>query len=196
MSALFTSQHVPRAPKLKIEGGDFKSGAEVGKFFQRGQSPARNGREFDFRRKQQISVGTAIGASHSSAKLVKLRKPEPIRAVDQNRVAERDVETVFDDRGGDQNVGFVMHEFHHHFFEFAFRHLSVANDDSRFWHQRLKFCGDLPDRVDPVVYEINLAVAFEFLLHRRLNQLFVPTGDDRLDRHAVFGRSLDYTHVA
>ena len=87
----------------------------------------------------------------------------------ENCVAERDVEAVLDDGGRDQNVGFVMHEFQHHFFEFAFGHLSVADDDARRGNQRLKLGGDFPDGVDAVVDEIDLAAAFEFLLDGRLD---------------------------
>ena len=90
----------------------------------------------------------------------------------------------------------MMHEFEHHFFQLTFPHLPVADDHPRARRQPLQFRGDFPDRIDAVVHEINLASAVEFLLDRRLNQFFVPTGDYRLDRHAIFGRSLDHAHVA
>jgi len=57
-----------------------------------------------------------------------------------------------------------MHNFQHHFFEFTFRHLSVADDDSRGRDKRLKFGRDFEDGVDAVVNEIDLAAALEFLL--------------------------------
>ena len=90
----------------------------------------------------------------------------------------------------------MVHEFQHHFFQFAFRHLSVADDDAGGRDQRLDLGGDFPDGVDAVVHEINLAAALEFLLDGGLNEFFVPTGDDRLNRHAIFGRSFDHAHVA
>ena len=89
-----------------------------------------------------------------------------------------------------------MHELQHHFFEFAFRHLAVADDDFRFGNQRLKFGGDFPNGIDAVVDEIDLAAAFQFLLNRGLNQFFIPTCDYGLNRHAIFGRSFDHAHVA
>ena len=63
-------------------------------------------------------------------------------------------------------------------------------------HERLQLGGNLPDRVDAVVHEINLAAAVEFLLDRGLDQLFIPVGDHGLNRHAVFGRGFDHAHVA
>src|SRR4029077_9309691 len=196
VAALLAAEHVAGAAEFEIEGGDFESRTEVGKFFESGEAAARDGGELDFRRKHEIGVGAAAGAADASAKLVKLGEAEAVGAVDEDCVAERNVETVFDDCGGNENVGFVMHEFQHHFFEFAFRHLSVADDDSRRWNEGLKFGRDFKDGIDAVVYEINLAAALEFLLDRRLDEFFVPTGDYGLDRHAIFGRSFDHAHVA
>jgi hypothetical protein len=48
VAALLAAEHVAGAAEFEIEGGDFESGAEVGKFFERGETAARDGREFDF----------------------------------------------------------------------------------------------------------------------------------------------------
>ena len=61
-------------------------------------------------RDQQVGIGAAVRAAHAAAQLVELGEPEAVGAVDQNRVAQRDVEAVLDDGRGHQNVGFVMHE--------------------------------------------------------------------------------------
>ena len=79
----------------------------------------------------KISVSAAIGAADAAAKLVKLGEAHAVGAIDDDGVAEGNVESVFDDGGGDQDVGLVMHEFEHHFFEFAFAHLPVADGDAR-----------------------------------------------------------------
>ena len=60
----------------------------------------------------------------------------------------------------------------------------------------LQLGGDFPDALDAVVDEVDLAAAFEFLLDGGLDELVVPAGDDGLNRHAIFGRSLDHAHVA
>ena len=145
---------------------------------------------------QQISVSAAIGTAHASAKLVELREAHAVGAVDDDGVAEGDVESVLDDGGGNQDIGFVMHEFEHHFFQFAFAHLPVAYGDAGARHERLQLGGNLPDRVYAVVHEINLAAAIKFLLDGGLDQLFIPVGDYGLDRHAIFGRRFDDAHVA
>ena len=164
--------------------------------FRRRQPPARDRRQFDFGRNQQIGVGAAIRAAHASAQLVQLGQAQPVGAIDEDRVAERDVEAVLDDRGGHQNVGFVMHELQHHFFQFAFRHLSVPDDDARLRHEFLQLGGDFPDALHAVVDEVDLAAALEFLLDGRLDQLLVPACDHGLNRHAILGWRFDHAHVA
>ena len=196
VSALLAAEEISGAAKFEIEGGDFESGAEVGEFFQRREATAGDGREFDFLRDQQVCVGAAVRAADASAELVELGEAEAVGAVDQDRVAERDVEAVLDDGGGDEDVGFVMHEAEHHFFEFGLAHLAVADHDVCLRNQFLQLGGDLPDALDAVVDEVDLAAAFEFLLDRGLDEFVVPAGDDGLNRHAVFGRSLDDAHVA
>jgi len=57
-----------------------------------------------------------------------------------------------------------MHEFEHHFFQFAFAHLPVADGDAGLRDERLQLGGDFPDGVDAVVDEVDLASAIEFLL--------------------------------
>ena len=89
----------------------------------------------------------------------------------------------------------MMHKFQHHFLQFAFRHLAVADDDSSARYQALKLGGDFPDGVHAVVDEVHLAAPVEFLLESGLNQLVIPACDDGLDCDAIFGWGFDYAHV-
>jgi len=93
------------------------------------------------------------------------------RPIDQDCIAQRNVEAVFDNRRRDQNVGFVMHEFQHHFFQLPFTHLPMPHSNARLWSHGLNLGRNLPNRIDAVVDEINLAAAVQFLLNRRLDEL-------------------------
>ena len=86
-------------------------------------------------RNQQVGVGAAVGAPHASAQLVELGQPVAVGAVDDDGVAQRDVEPVLDDGGRHQHVGLVPHEGQHHLFQLAFAHLPVAHEDARPRHQ-------------------------------------------------------------
>ena len=72
----------------------------------------------------------------------------------------------------------------------------MADGDAGARHESLQLGRDLPDRVDAIVHEIDLAAALQFLLHGGLDQLLVPARDHGLNRHAVFGRRFDHAHVA
>src|SRR5208282_6807912 len=124
--ALFSAQQITCAAQFQVKRRDFETRAEIGKFFQRCQASAGDRSNLDVRRDQQVRIGSAVRASHASAQLVELGEPKAVGAIDDNRIAKRNVETVLDDGGGHQNVGLVMHELQHHFFEFSFRHLPVS----------------------------------------------------------------------
>ena len=119
-----------------------------------------------------------------------------VGAVDEDGIGERNVEAVFDDRGRDKHVILVVHKGEHHALKFGFAHLPVADNDARRGNQLLNARSDFVDGFDAVVHEVNLAAAFEFEFHSGAHDLFVELGDDGLNRHAVFGRRLDNTHVA
>ena len=120
----------------------------------------------------------------------------PVRAIDDDGVAEWNVETVLDDGCGHQDVGLVPHEGQHDALQFGFGHLAMADQDARFGHHLADLVGDVVDALDAIVHEVDLAAAFQFFLDGRAQQLFIPSGNDRLDRHAIFGRRLDHAHVA
>src|SRR6202042_348482 len=93
-------------------------------------------------RDEQVGVGALIGTTDAAAKLVQLRKAHAVGAINDDGVGARDVEAVFDDGGGNQNVGFVADKFQHHFFEFGFAHLPVAHDHARFRDQAVDHGGE------------------------------------------------------
>ena len=74
-------------------------------------------------------------------------------------VGARDVEAVFDDGGGDEDVGFVANEFEHDGFELFFAHLAVGDDDAGFRDESLDERGEGVNRFDAIVDEVDLAVA-------------------------------------
>src|SRR5690349_8675893 len=119
----------------------------------------------------------------------------PVSAIDENCVAQRDVEAVFDDCRRNQHISFVAHEAEHHFFQLAFRHLSMADDHARSRNQFLNFGSYLVDAFYAVMDKVSLSAAFQLMLNRRPDELFVERSDNGLDSHAIFWRRLDYAHV-
>src|SRR2546422_3169383 len=167
VAALLSAQEIAGTAQLEIERGDLEARSQIGKLFQRSQPAAGDGRQLNFGRNQEIGISPAVRAAHTPTQLIEFGQTESISPVDQNRVAQWDVEAVLDDRGRHQYVSFVMPEFQHHFFQFAFRHLAVADGDSGARNQFLKLGSDFPYRVHTIVNEIDLAASVELLLEGR-----------------------------
>ncbi len=72
----------------------------------------------------------------------------------------------------------------------------MADDDAGLGDELTNLCGDVVDRFDAIMNEVDLAAAFQLHLDGGTHQLLVELGDDGLDGHAIFGRSLDHAHVA
>ena len=140
------------------------------------------------RRNQQVSIRATIGTPHPPAQLVELRQAMPVGAIDDDGVTEWDVEPVLDDRRRHQDIGLVPHEGEHDAFQFALRHLAVANQDASFGHHLAQLAGDVVDAFHAIVHEVNLPATLQFFLDGRAQQFFIPRRDHSLDRHAIFGR--------
>ena len=135
VAVLLAAQQVSGAAKFEIERGDAESRAEGAEFLERGEPARGQRRERNILRNQQVGVGALVRASHAAAQLIQFGKAETVGAIDEDRVGARNVEAVFDDRRGDQNVRLAAHEFEHHGFQFLLIHLAVPDHDARFRHQ-------------------------------------------------------------
>ena len=184
------------AAEFQIKRGNLEAGAQVAEFLQRCQAAASQLTQLAIWRNQQVRVSAAIRTSNAAAQLVQFREPVPVSAIDDDGVAEWNVQTVFDDGCGQQDVGLVPHEGQHHALQFGFGHLAMADQYARFGHHLADLVGDVVDALDAVVHEVDLAAAFHLFLDSRAQEFFIPSGNDRLDRHAIFGRRLDDAHVA
>ena len=106
----------------------------------RGQKPVRVGR--------QIGVGPLAATPDPAAKLVQLRQPEHVGAMDDHRVRGRDVDTRFNDIGRQQDVGLAVGKLRHHVVELGGRHPAVRGQDPRFRHKSRQTVEDTLQVVD------------------------------------------------
>src|ERR1019366_2792913 len=99
VAALLAAQQISSATQFQIERRYFESCAQIAELLERRQPPSCQVAEFAIGRNEQIGIGPAVRAAHASAQLVQLRKPVPIGAVDDDGVAQRNVEAILDDGG-------------------------------------------------------------------------------------------------
>ena len=132
----------------------------------------------------------------ATSQLVQIRKAVSIRLIDENGIGIGDVETTFDDRGGDEDIRAPLHKSDHRRFHRIFVHLSMHDVDRCFRNQCVNFVGNRLDIVNAVMNEIDLAISIQLTNDCRTNQFTVPAAYPSLYGHAILRRSFKIRDIA
>ena len=136
-----------------------------------------------------------LGPTDAPAQLIQIREAKLIRAIDNDRVCVRNIETAFDDRRANEHIYFPSDKSRHHRFEFVGVHLAVPDFNSGL---RTKMHDPIAyplDRRDAVVQKEDLPLPFQFAINRGANDPFIVRRHDRFDRQTIGRGSLDRGHV-
>ncbi len=110
VARLAGAEQVAGAPDLEVAHGDLEAAAELGGLTDRLQPFVCLLGQRRLRRIEEIGVGAHAGAADATTELVELPEPEPVGAVDDERVHRRHVDAGLDDRGADEHVVLVLPE--------------------------------------------------------------------------------------
>ena len=146
-------------------------------------------------RQQEISIGLVFGATDAATELVKIGEPEPVGAINDNRIRIRNIEAALDDGCADENVDLAGDEACHYGFEFIRVHLSVTKFDPRLRTKLRDAIAHPFDRLHAIVQEENLALAFKLPIDRIANDALIVTADHCLDGKPIERRRLNRGHV-
>jgi len=193
---LFRAQQVARAADLQVQRRQAEPGAELGEVADGRQALAGRVGELLERRHEQPGVSPPVGAAHPAAELVELREAEAMGVVDDDGVDQGNVDAVLDDGGGQEDVVLLGDEGEQNALQLALGHLAVGDHHPRLGHELADPGADLMDGFDPVVDEVDLAVAGQLLPHRLLDRVFGVPDHLGLDREPVLRRRLDDRNVA
>ena len=196
LSGLLAAQNVSCAADLQILRRDAEAGAEVGELLDGGEAFARVARQNAIARHQQITERQPVTAADAPAELVKLRKAETLRMVDEDRVARWNVDAILDDRRGKQHVILAVDEGEHRPLQLPLLHLSVPDDDAHSGHQLLEILLRGVDRLHAVVDEEDLAAAADLELDGLADEVVCKWDDGGLDGQAILRRRLDHRDVS
>ena len=105
MPRLLTAEDVARAADLEVGQGDLEARPELRGVEDRLEPLACLVRQPLAPSIEQVRVRPPRRPTDPPAKLVELRQPERVRAIDDDRVRVRDVEARFDDGRADQDIG-------------------------------------------------------------------------------------------
>ncbi len=126
-----------------------------------------------------------VRSANPAAQLMQLRKPHVIGAIDDDGVGRGHVDAALYDGRADQQVEAAVIEIDHELFQVALSHLSVPHTHARFRNESLDVGGDLLDRADLVVHEIDLATAAQLAQRCFAQCRVVPLDHERLDRETL-----------
>src|SRR5580704_9900701 len=188
--------YVASAAEFEVEGGDSKAGAEFAELLHGREALSGDVGEHRLWRDEEIGIGALGGAADASAQLVEFGESEAVGAIDQDGVGARDVQAIFDDGGGDEDVGFIANELEHDTFELFLAHLAVGNHYARLRDEFGDHGAERIDRFDAIVNEKNLAFASEFGFDGALDEVFLEGRDDGLNGEAIARRRFDEGHIA
>ena len=142
-------------------------------------------RERRLGRIEEVGVRAHARPADAATELVELPEPEPVGAVDDERVHRRHVDAGLDDRRADEHVVLVLPEVEHHPLERAFVHLSVRDGDTGLRNELADVRGGVLDVVHAVVHEEHLPFAEQLAPDRFADGAVVVLADVREDRLAL-----------
>ena len=161
-AALLRAQEVSGSADVEVLQGYVESAAQVAEFFQCLQPPPAFVGQLGEGRRQQIAEGLAVAPPYAPAELVQVAEPEVLRLVDNDGVHVGNVDAVFYNGGGQEDIEVVVYEIEDDLFQHFGLHLPVGYADAGVGHEAAEACGQLFHVADAVVYEEYLAAAAHF----------------------------------
>ena len=191
VTGLLLAQQISGAANVEIVRGEFKAGAEAVERLQHFQSPLGLRRHGLVGRHRQDRVGARLRTADAPAQLIKLRQPEAVGTVHDQRVGGRNIEARLDNGRRHEHVEFSLVEGAHDVFELARRHLAVGDGKAHLRHvlfEKLPDAGDVLDaRTDVKRLPSPVAFAQQRLAHHER----IERRDEGAHRQAVDRRRRD-----
>ena len=112
-----------------------------------------------------------------------------------DRIDIGNIQSGFDDRGGNQHIDLPADKVIHNSFQFSFLHLSVGKRHISLGNQRLNGSRYICNIIDPVIYIVHLAFPRQLPYDGFPDHLLIIFHYISLDRHTVLRSFLQNTHV-
>ena len=150
---------VPPPADFQVVHGDLKPEPEIAVLHEDLEALAGVRGEQALVGNEQVGVCLLVGSTHPAAQLVHLGQTEAVRAVDDDRIGGRDVETGFNDGGAHQQIDVPADKPDHDALQVLLCHLAVGHVEPDLRNQFLGGCAPYVDAVDGVVNEEDLPLA-------------------------------------
>ena len=195
MPVLFASQEISGTPDLQIPHCDAETASQLRKFPDRRQTFFRHFAQHLIPAVHQKGVSSPAGSSDSSPELVKLGESHGISIMNDHRVCIGNIQSGLNNARRDQHIDITVNKIIHNAFQFSLLHLPVGKGDPGLRYQRTHSCCDIRDRIDTVIYIIDLPASCQFAGDRFPYQFLIVFHHKRLDRETVLRSFFQYAHV-
>src|SRR5690606_5966316 len=194
-SALFGTEHISCTPDIQIFHSNIKPGSQVAELYQGFQTLTGFCCKIMSSRSNEITETFLIRTTYTSAQLVQITQSEGLGIINDNRIAIRNVNPRFDNRGGKKNIVFAFNKAHHDLFELLSVHLSMSYRNPGSRNKSLNHPGYLHNVLKAIVYKIDLSASGNFIRYGIAYSFFVKSDMLSEYRLTVWGRCIDNTEV-
>ena len=188
MSVLFGTQNVPRATQFKVAQSNPETRPEFGIFADRLQAFSLDISQRPPLWVGKIRIGAAGGPPHAATDLVQLRKPQPVRIINNQGIGIRHINAGFNNGSAHQHIDLARKHLSPDFFQLLFFHLTVRHGNARFGHGAGNPRGHLADTGHLIVQIKDLPAPPEFPPDCLVDNEFVVFQHIGLHRQAVARR--------
>ena len=138
---------------------------------------------------EEVSVGTLSTSTNSASNLVQLGKAEVFGSINNQSICVWNVDSSFDDRGGDQNIKLLFPEVNNYLLQSSLRHLPVCHSYASLRNQLCKIICSFFDGCDSVVNKEDLSFSDQLSSNRSRNLLLAVAADEGENWMPILWRS-------
>ena len=196
VSVLRGAEQVSGSAQFEVEGGDAEPRSELAELPEGGEARARRFGHLVPRGDEEPGERPPATTGRRAPDLVQLGESETVGAVDDQSIDARQIESVLDDRGREQDVGFAFLKAQQRPGERALMHLPVCGQNPGFGNERRDLLLNHAERLDLIVEKVDLTAPGELGANRFPDPVRIERCYVRGDRHPPLRSGLDHRQVA
>ena len=195
VSRLLHAENITSAADLEVAHGEFHAATVAGGFDKGAESFLGDFREHLVFGCEEVGIGRAGPSADAATDLVEVTHAKGVGFFDDDGVGIGDVDAIFDDGGGNEDVDISALEGVEDIVDGVGIHLPVDGLDLSCWEEFLKALDGFIDALDAVVDIEPLAIAGKLSQEGVLDEGVVVFGEYCLNRQAVLWWGVDDGHL-
>ena len=193
---MFGSQDIPCATDVEVAHGDVEAASKIGKLFDGPQTFSGFISEGRHGWREQVAKRFFIGAPNPPPQLMQVAQSVMMGIVDDDGINIRNIQSRFNNGGGDQHIIFTFNKLKHHLLQFVTFHLAMGHGNLYAWYHALNHYRNIHDVQHPCGDKKHLSSALYFISNGLFDHLFAKWMNLGLHRVPVWRRCIDDRKIA